>query len=136
MTAPAPEKLLPLPDEASAPFWQGAAENHLMLMRCAECGAWRLPARSHCDECLSDQVRWEQASGKGTVRTFGIMHQAYSPAWAADLPYGIAIVELEEGPRMPASIVGVKPSELRVGMPVVVDFEHHSDVSIPRFRPA
>ena len=136
MTSPAPEKLLPLPDEASAPFWEGATHDRLMLMRCAHCGAWRLPARAHCDECLADQVTWERASGRGIVRTFGIMHQAYHPAWNADLPYGIAIVELEEGPRMPASIVGVSAADLRVGMPVVVEFEHHSDVSIPRFRPA
>lgn len=70
-----------------------------MLMRCARCQTWRLPARQHCDVCLSDEYTWEQASGRGVVRTFGIMHQRYHPAF--EVPYNVTIVELEEGPRIP-----------------------------------
>jgi uncharacterized OB-fold protein len=130
------EKPLPEPDEASKPFWDGGMEGRLMLMRCTDCGAWRLPARAHCPSCLSEGVAWEEASGRGTVRTFGIMHQRYHPAFAAELPYNVAVVELEEGPRLPTNIVGVANAEIRVGMPVVVEWERHADVALPKFRPA
>ena len=127
-------KPLPEPDEASKPFWDGSLENKLMLMRCTDCGTWRLPSRKHCDECLSEAVEWRQASGRGTVRTFGIMHQRYHPAFAAELPYNLVIVELEEGPRFPTNIVGTPNDDIRVGMPVEVDWEKHEDVALPKFR--
>jgi uncharacterized OB-fold protein len=129
------EKPLPEPDEASQPFWDGAARGELMLMRCNDCGAYRLPSRQHCDRCLSDAYSWEKASGKGTVRTFGIMHQRYHPGFAPDLPYNVTIVELDEGPRLPTNLVGVSNADIRVGMPVTVEWERHSDVTLPKFRP-
>jgi uncharacterized OB-fold protein len=130
------EKPLPEADETSKPFWDAAMEGRLLLMRCGECGTWRLPSRQHCDNCLSDQYTWEQASGRGTVRTFGVMHQKYHPAWAAEAPYNVTIVELEEGPRLPTNIVGTSNEQIRVGMPVIVEFERHEDVALPKFRPA
>ena len=136
MTQSPVSKPLPEPDDASAAFWDGAAEGKLILMKCSDCGTWRLPPRTHCDECLSTNVTWEQASGRGVVRTFGIMHQGYHPAFAADLPYNVTIVELEEGPRLPTNLVGISNAAIEVGMPVVVDWERHSDVTIPKFRPA
>jgi len=127
---------LPVADESSRPFWDSAMEGKLMLMRCAECGHWRLPSRQHCDNCLSDQFTWEQASGRGSVRTFGVMHQKYHPGWAAIAPYNVTIVELEEGPRLPTNVVGAPNSDIRVGMPVIVEFERHEDIALPKFRPA
>lgn len=128
-------KPLPLPDEDSAPFWEGAAAGRLMLMRCSNCGAVRLPARKHCDNCLSDESSWVQASGRGTVRTFGVMHQRYHPGFDNDLPYNVTIVELEEGPRITTNIVGVANAQIAVGMAVMVDWERHEDVTLPKFRP-
>ena len=127
-------KPIPEPDEASRPFWDGTLQSKLVLMRCTDCGTWRLPSRRHCDECLSENVEWKQASGRGTVRTFGIMHQRYHPAFAAELPYNLAIVELEEGPRFPTNIVGTPNEEITVGMPVEVVWEKHDDVALPKFR--
>lgn len=135
MTSDAPQKPLPLPDEDSRPFYDGAAAGKFMLMRCKTCGAARMPSRHHCDECLSPEYEWFQATGRGEVRTFGVMHQRYHPGFAAEIPYVVAIVELEEGPRLPANIVGTPPAEVRVGMPVVVEWEPHEDVTVPRFRP-
>lgn len=125
---------LPEADDSSRPFFEGAMEGRLMLMRCSDCGTWRLPSRQHCDACLSEAYTWEQASGRGTVRTFGIMHQRYHPGF--ETPYNVTIVELEEGPRLPTNIVGAKNEAIRVGMPVVVEFERHDDVALPKFRPA
>ncbi|MBA4180625.1 MAG: hypothetical protein C0506_08570 [Anaerolinea sp.] len=134
MTQPAVSKPLPEPDEPSLPFFQGATDGRLMLMKCADCGAFRLPSRHHCDECLSPTFTWEQASGRGTVRTFGVMHQRYHPGFA--LPYNVTVVELEEGPRITTNLVGIDNADIRVGMPVTVEWERHEDVTLPKFRPA
>lgn len=125
---------LPEADETSGPFFEGAMDGRLMLMRCADCSTWRLPSRQHCDACLSPNFAWEQASGLGKVRTFGIMHQRYHPGFHN--PYNVTIVELEEGPRLPTNLVGIANEDIRVDMPVVVEFESHEDVALPKFRPA
>lgn len=135
MTTETPSKPMPLPDEASKPFYDGARQGKLMLMRCTACRTPRFPSRESCDECLSPEYEWYEASGRGTVRTFGVMHQRYHPGFADELPYVIAIVELDEGPRLPANLRGVSNADVRVGMPVVVEFEQYDDVAIPRFRP-
>jgi len=129
-------KPLPEADDASQPFWDGAMHGRLTLMKCSDCGQVRLPSRQHCDNCLSDRFTWETASGRGVVRSFGVMHQKYHPGWAAVSPYNITIVELEEGPRMPTNIVGIPNDQIRVGLPVIVEFEQHEDVALPKFRPA
>ncbi len=136
MTNEAISKPLPEPDEPSRPFFDAAMQGRLLLMKCSACGSLRFPARQHCDRCLSTAFTWEQASGRGTVRTFGIMHQRYHPGFAADLPYNVTIVELEEGPRLPTNLVGVANADIRVGMRVEVEWERHEDVSLPKFRPA
>ena len=133
MTTPV-TKPIPEPDDVSAPFWEGARDHRLMLMKCSACGMFRLPARNHCPGCLSDESTWEQASGKGTIRTFGVMHQRYHPAF--ETPYNIAIVELAEGPRITTNIVGADLAELSVGMAVTVEWEDHDDVALPKFHPA
>lgn len=129
-------KPLPEPDEASKPFFDGARAGRLMLMKCTACGAFRLPSRNHCDRCLSPEFEWVAASGRGTVRTFGVMHQRYHPAFADEIPYNVAVIELEEGPRLPSNVVGMPSRDITVGMPVMVEWEHHDDVSVPKFRPA
>jgi len=133
-TTPAPSRPLPQADEISREFFDGAMDGRLMLMKCGGCGALRLPSRRHCDVCLSDQVEWVQASGRGVVRSFGIMHQRYHPGFQT--PYNVAFVELEEGVRLPTNITGIANEAIRVGMPVVVDWDRYEDVSLPKFRPA
>jgi len=129
-----PPKPIPEADAGSRPFFEGGMQGRLMLMRCRACRTWRLPSRLHCDVCLSDEFDWEQASGRGQVRTFGIMHQRYHPGF--DYPYNLAFVELEEGPRLMTNIVGVDNAAVYVGMPVTVEWEQHEDVALPKFRPA
>lgn len=128
-------KPTPEADEPSRPFFEAAMRGELLLMKCGHCGAFRLPARQHCDECLSDEFAWQAAAGTGTVRTFGIMHQRYHPGFAADIPYNVTIVELDEGPQLPTNIVGLANEEIRIGMRVGVEWDRHSDVALPKFRP-
>ena len=129
---------LPVPtaDEASEPFFRGARERRLMLLRCAQCGRHRLPGRERCADCWSTDAEWAQASGRGKLYTFGIMHQQYHPAFADVVPYNYAIVELEEGPRLVTNIVGCPNEELRVDMPVEAVYDDVSEeTTLVRFRP-
>lgn len=131
-----PVKPVPEPDDVSRPFFEGALRGELMIQRCTACGAYLAPGSRACTECLGEALAWVAASGRGTLHTFGIMHQRYHPGFAAELPYNIAVVELEEGPRLNTNIVGVANDQLRVGMPMAVMFEQVSEeIAIPKFRP-
>jgi hypothetical protein len=132
------EYLKPLPhvDGVSRPYWDAARRHQLMLQRCRKCGAYRYPAGEACSSCLSDDLEWVKATGRGEVYTFTVFHQVYHPAFAGDVPYVVAAIELEEGPRMIASLVGCTPPEVRIGMPVEVVFDDvTAEVTLPRFRP-
>ena len=127
---------IPVADEASAPFYAGAKEGRLMLVRCSQCGRHRLPGRERCADCWSTDSEWAQASGRGTLYSFGIMHQQYDPAFADVIPYNYATVELEEGPRLVTNIVDCPNGELRVDMPVEAVFDAVSEeTTLIRFRP-
>jgi uncharacterized OB-fold protein len=128
---------IPQADEESRPFYDGAREHKLMLMRCLGCRAWRLPSRPRCPDCWSTETEWAQASGRGTLYSFGIMHQKF-PGFENETPYAYAIVELEEGPRIVSNITGLPDDELRVDMPLVAYFDDIADdATLVRFtRPA
>ena len=118
---------LPLPNPTTQPFFDGAREERLVLQRCPRDGFFFYP-RSRCPECLADDWEWEPVSGRGTVYAFTIDRIGHDPLLASSLgsrmPFVIAVVELEEGPRMTAGIVGCDPSQVRVGLPVRAAFEH------------
>ncbi len=135
MADSAPVKPVSQPDELTEPFFAAGEEGRLLLATCAACGEMRLPTSPTCPICLGEGFEWNEVSGRGTVYTFAVMHQRYHPAWEPDLPYNIAVVELDEGPRMPANIVGVENEEIVVGMPVEVAWEREGDAPVPRFRP-
>ena len=127
---------VPVADEESEPFFAGAKEGRLMLVRCKRCGRHRLPGRERCVDCWSEESEWVQASGRGKLYTFGIMHQQYHPAFANVIPYNYALVELEEGPRLVTNIVDCPNEELRIDMPVEAVFDDVSDeTTLVRFRP-
>ncbi len=122
-------------DELTEPFFAAGEDGRLLLATCDACDEMRLPTAPSCPTCLAEGFEWQEVSGRGSVYTFAIMHQRYHPAWEPDLPYNIAVVELEEGPRMPANIIGVENADIAVGMPVEVVWEREGDAPVPRFRP-
>jgi uncharacterized OB-fold protein len=130
MTRPAP-----VADEASAPFFDGAARGVLMLQRCRTCGRFAFPITEVCTNCLGTEIEWAESSGEGTLHTFGVMHHLYHPGFAQELPYNVAVVELAEGPRMSAR-VDAPNDTLEVGMALKAAFEKAGDVSVPVFVPA
>ena len=129
-------KPVPMPDNVTAKFWDAAKERRLLLQRCADCGARQFFPQSHCRGCLSESLGWIEASGKGKIYSFTIVHRPPSAAFQEDAPYTVALVELDEGVRMMSNIVGIAPDKVRVGMPVEVVFDDITPtVSLPRFKP-
>ena len=134
MSDDAPTKPVSAADELTEPFFAAGAEGRLLLARCNSCAELRLPIAPNCPSCLGEGYEWEEASGRGTVYTFAVMHQRYHLAWEPDLPYNLAIVELDEGPRMPANLIGVDNADITVGLPVEVVWEREGDAPVPRFQ--
>jgi uncharacterized OB-fold protein len=130
-------KPLPRPDAASEPFFAGARRGELMLQRCSDCGACRLNALSRCDACRSPRFAWERASGRARLVSWAVMHQRYHPAFYDELPYLLAVVELEEGPRLLTRLADAEPGALRAGLPLRVVFEEVGEgIVLPKFAPA
>ena len=135
-------KPVPVPDEASRPFFAAACRGVLLLRRCRDCGIFMSPTggigtplRPRCMRCFSGELAWAPSCGRGTLYSFALMHQVYDPAFADEVPYNIAVVELDEGVRMTTNVVGCANAELWIGMPLEVTFEHVSEaVAIPKFR--
>jgi uncharacterized OB-fold protein len=120
----------------NAPFWDGCRRHVLTLPWCPACDRAHFPPGPVCPTCFGDRIEWREASGRGTVSTFVVVHREWLPAFRDDLPYNVVQVELEEGPRLTANVIGVPNSELRVGLPVEVTFDDVSEtVALPRFRP-
>jgi uncharacterized protein len=133
----AASKPAPVPDEGSAPFFDGARAGRLMLQHCGACGDWSWPVRERCPHCFAARLEWRQASGRGSLYTYTIMHQVMNPGFASAVPYNVAQVDLAEGVRVTSNIVGIDNDALRIGMPLQVVFEQvGEDVHIPKFRPA
>jgi uncharacterized OB-fold protein len=136
---PLPEKAQPRegpPDDLEmAPYWAATLEGRLMVQRCVPQGHTQLYARPHCVTCRGE-VRWEDASGFGTVYSFTVLRQHYSRSLRHLLPMVVALVDLDEGPRIMTNIVNVDADAVKVGMPVEVYFERVSDrAALPYFTP-
>lgn len=130
-------KPVPVPDEISAPFFDGARQGRLMLQHCTHCGQWSFPVRERCPHCFAASLEWKPASGKGTLYTYTIMHQVMNPGFASSVPYNVSQVDLAEGVRMIANVVGIANTDLKPGMALEVVFEDVGEgVSLPKFRPA
>ena len=132
---------LPVPDLETAPYWEAATSGKLLIKRCNACGNAFFYPRAACPRCWSTDTAWLEASGRGTVYTFTVVHQNDLPPFRDRLPYVVAEIDLEEGVRMTSNVEGVNPDDVRCGMPVTVAFrsEQRSEnetVAIPIFRPA
>ena len=131
-----PTRLEPPVTETSRPFWEATRERRLVLQWCAECDAAVFYPRDNCPRCLRDALEWRPASGHGVVYAFSVHHLAGNPFMGDRLPYAVALVELDEGVRMMANIVGCAPDDVVVGMPVAVTWEPLSDGRhLPQFAP-
>ncbi len=126
-----------MPTPETAPYWEAANRGELQIQRCHACSRYYFYPRSVCPHCGSTDVTWVTVSGRGHLHTYVISHRP-APGFEEEAPYAIAVVELEEGPRMMANIVGVPntPEELVLEMPLEVRFEPRGEQMVPVFTPA
>ena len=129
-------RVLPAVTAESAAFWTGGEQGELLIYRCQSCRRYFHPPVGVCFRCHSRDVRPEPVSGRATVATYTVnQHPWFGEAFPP--PYVVAIVELDEDQetRLTTQIVDCPVEDVRIGMPVEVDFEQHEDVWIPVFRP-
>lgn len=110
-------KPLPAPDSVSGLYWSELARGRLLIQRCPGCGARQFYPRPICMACGSEP-EWEEASGRGSVHTFTVIRQNGLPSFRDELPYVVAMIDLEEGPRVMGNVTGCPHSDVGVGMPV------------------
>jgi uncharacterized OB-fold protein len=128
---------LPQPSPESEPFWEACRREELQLQRCTACGAFRFPPAGLCPECWGREAAWVRLSGRARVHSFVVYRRAYRPVFQERIPYVVAVVELEEGPRFLTQLVEVDPADVQVGEPVEVVFVPTAEgFRLPYFRPS
>jgi hypothetical protein len=130
------DRVLPTPTPETAHFWDGCKAGELRLQRCESCGDVYFPPRPFCPACGSRAVEVFKATGKAILWSYVINHRP-RPDMGKE-PHSIAVVALEEGPRMMTNIVGCPqtPEALQLDMPLKVTFETFGEIALPLFKPA
>jgi uncharacterized protein len=128
--------------EETRPFWEGTLVDELRIQRCGACSNLQLPGGPCCTTCLSQDLSWERASGRGTVFSFTVVRHAFHPSFADQVPYVVADVTLAEGPIVTSNVTGCAPDDVVIGMPVEVWFDEqiedafHVPLRLPKFQPS
>ena len=131
---PRPLRPRPALTQDNAFWFEGARQHRLLIQRCKQCGTLRHPPRPMCSECRSYDWDVVDASGRGTVYSFVVNHYPQVPAF--DYPLAVGLIELEEGTRLVANVIGVDPGGISIGMPVEVEWvDHDPELTLPAFRP-
>jgi uncharacterized OB-fold protein len=125
----------PISNADSQPYWQGARENKLLIRKCNACGQVHFMPRHVCPTCWSDDLQWIEASGKGTVHSYTIIRRASDPRFAHLVPYVVVLVDLQEGPRMMANVLGENALKTKIGDALTLVFEDRGDGDqLPQFQ--
>jgi len=138
MSEPRSKKPRPRPTPETRHFWDGTLVGELRLQRCDDCSNVYFPPRPFCPRCACRSVTVFAASGRATLHSY-VINQRAIPDSGFEAPYSIAVVQLDEGPRLMTNIVDSPqtPEALVLDMPVEVTFERISDdVALPLFRPS
>lgn len=116
---------IPVSDELSKPFWDAINERRLVVQHCIDCKALQYPPRPKCQDCGSGELDWKETSGRGTISGRVVIHDSRMQVWWPNQPYNVAIVKLEEDPRINffANLPGIPVDEVPVGAEVEVTFE-------------
>jgi len=116
------QRPLPHPTAETRPFWDGCAQGHLRYQRCSDCGTVQLIPRSLCASCQSEALQWQLSGGQGRVLTHTTVHRAPTPAFRAEAPYTIAIVDMDEGFRLMVNVAQdpARPAAIGARVRIVV----------------
>ena len=129
----------PLPELSgiAEPFWVAARDRRLVIQCCLECRAFRFPPEIACFHCGSMEYEWAPMSGRATLYTWTVAHPPLLPFFRERSPWPVAVVQLEEGPRLVTNIAGLSVDEYAIGMPLQADFEDvEGGVTLVVFRRA
>ena len=130
-----PTRPLPIESLEAKPFWDGCREGRLRMQYCASCDKLNWFPRSSCADCGAQEFNWKDVAGTGILETFSIVYRPMNAAWASEVPYVLAIVRLDEGPRMVTRIITKDGREPRMDARVRVHFVPASDdVQLPFFE--
>ena len=130
-----PDFPAPVEDPESAPYWNSLREHALQLPYCTACGRFFFYPRTICPRCHAAGVEWRAASGRGVIYSFTVVRRAPSAAFAADVPYTVALADLDEGCRIVARVVPADAARVAIGSPVQVDYHDVTDtVTLPVLR--
>ena len=118
-------KLIPVPDETSKPFWDAVNEKRLVVQNCTACNTLQYPPRPVCRDCGSDKLEWKQTTGRGHIETFFVVEDGRFQRRKVDQPYNVAIITLDEDPRINfySNLPGVPVRQVPIGAQVEVTFE-------------
>ncbi len=133
-----PTRPLPRADEFDTrEFWSGTKLKEFRYQQCDGCNKVIFYPRRHCTGCTTGKLEWKRAAGTGTVYTYSIVRQSYHPFFRNKVPYAVAWIDLDEGPRILTNVTGVADpaSDVKIGMKVEVEWEEHEELNIPLFRP-
>lgn len=124
----------PVANADSLPYWNAARERQLLIRKCRACGEPHFMPRYLCPSCWSEDLEWVDAKGTGSVHSYSIIRRASSPAFADRVPYVVALIDLDEGPRMITNVVGNDALSVKIGDRVQVCFEDRGEGAlIPQF---
>lgn len=128
------DRPVPEPDETSRFYWEAAEAGQLSVQRCSSCQRYLFPPSVACPRCLTDTLVPTPVSGRGRVHAFTVARQAFDPSF--EVPYVLALVELEEDPevRILTNLVQTDPAAVTGGAPVEVVFERRGATALPQFR--
>lgn len=130
-----PPRPLPQATPETKEYWEGLKRHELRIQRCSDCSQFYFFPRPFCPNCQSQNVEWQTVSGKGKLHSYVIAHRGH-PAF--DAPYVIAMVQLDEGPKMMTNIVGVDDptgDSLPADAPVEIVYEDvNENVTLPKFK--
>lgn len=130
-------KPLPRIDTLTRPYWDYARQHVLSVQCCKRCGHHQFPPGPVCSECLAENLEWTPASGLATLVSWAEFHRAYWPGFAADLPYNVAVVQLDEGPQIVSNLVrelAARTGQLRQGLRLKAVFDDVTpEISLVRF---
>jgi uncharacterized OB-fold protein len=133
---------VPIVIEETRGYWEGTLVEEIRIQRCNRCGHLQLPWGPCCTRCLSQDLGYQPASGRGTVFSFTTVRQAIHPDFSAQVPYVVADIQLEEGPVMTSNVTDVAPESVSIGMPVQMWFDKeledafHVKLRLPKFKPS
>lgn len=134
MASTTPEPPVPEPDALTRPFWEACSRHTLEVCACTGCGHLFLPPGPCCPRCWSPRITSRRASGRGRVESFTVYRRTYHPGKPA--PYIVALIALDEGPRLVSNVVGCAPAAVEVGLRVRVRFTPAGAFVLPLFEPA